>query len=39
LIGARVLAGAQVRLLRALFATVIVVLAVEMLYRGIRGSF
>ena len=38
LVGARILAGARVRLLRTLFAGVIVVLAVEMLYRGIRGG-
>lgn len=37
LAGARVLAGAQTRVLRTLFSSVVVVLAVEMLYSGITG--
>jgi uncharacterized membrane protein YfcA len=39
LIGARVLAGAQVRVLRAVFATVIGALAMEMIYSGLKGKF
>jgi uncharacterized membrane protein YfcA len=38
LTGARVLTGAKVRVLRAVFSTVIVFLAIEMLYKGIRGG-
>lgn len=38
LTGARVLAGARVRALRTIFSVVIVFLAVEMLYKGIRGG-
>ena len=36
LLGARVLAGAQVRLLRWVFSTVIAALAVEMIFSGVR---
>jgi uncharacterized membrane protein YfcA len=38
LTGARVLAGANTRVLRRVFAGVVVVLASEMLYKGIRGG-
>jgi uncharacterized protein len=38
LTGARILAGANTRFLRRLFAAVVVVLALEMLYKGIRGG-
>lgn len=38
LTGARILAGAQVRALRTVFSVVIVLLAVEMMYKGVRGS-
>jgi len=37
--GARVLAGAQVRVLRWVFSGVIGALAVEMIYGGVRGRF
>jgi len=37
LFGARILAGAPVRILRTLFAVLIVVLAIEMLVKGVRG--
>jgi uncharacterized protein len=37
LLGARVLAGAQVRVLRWVFSAVIAALAVEMIYSGVRG--
>lgn len=39
LAGARVLAGAQVRILRIVFAIVIGALAVEMIYSGFAGKF
>src|SRR5271170_6080283 len=39
LIGARVLAGAQVKTLRIVFSSVIGVLAIEMIYNGIAGKF
>jgi len=38
LTGARVLAGAKVRALRTIFTVVIVFLAVEMAYKGLRGG-
>jgi uncharacterized membrane protein YfcA len=38
LIGARVLAGARTPILRRLFSIVVVVLALEMLYKGLRGG-
>ncbi|MEO6777919.1 MAG: sulfite exporter TauE/SafE family protein [Gemmatimonadaceae bacterium] len=38
LTGARVLAGAQVRALRTVFTVVIVFLAIEMAYKGLRGG-
>jgi hypothetical protein len=38
LAGARLLAGSKTAVLRWVFAAVIVLLALEMLYRGIRGS-
>jgi uncharacterized protein len=38
LTGARVLAGARVRALRTVFTVVIVFLAVEMAYKGLRGG-
>ena len=38
LLGARILAGARVLLLRRLFTAVVVILAVEMLYKGLRGG-
>jgi uncharacterized protein len=38
-LGARILAGAQVRVLRWVFSGVIGVLAVEMIYAGVRGRF
>lgn len=38
LLGARILAGARVRVLRLLFGAVIVVLAAEMLYKGLTGA-
>jgi hypothetical protein len=37
LLGARILPGARVQWLRAVFTVVVVVLAVEMLYKGVRG--
>jgi hypothetical protein len=37
LIGARVLVKARVKVLRYLFATVVVVLGLEMIYKGISG--
>src|SRR5271155_406794 len=39
LLGARVLAGAQVKTLRIVFSSVIGVLAIEMIYNGIAGKF
>ncbi|HEY5311297.1 MAG TPA: sulfite exporter TauE/SafE family protein [Pirellulales bacterium] len=39
LCGARLLAGAQVRVLRMMFAAVIFALAVEMIYNGLTGNF
>jgi uncharacterized protein len=38
-LGARILAGAQVRVLRWVFSGVIGALAVEMIYGGVRGRF
>jgi uncharacterized membrane protein YfcA len=38
LLGARMLSGANVRSLRFLFTGVVVVLAAEMLYKGLRGT-
>ncbi len=38
IIGARLLAGARTRVLRALFAIVVVVLALEMIYNGLKGK-
>ena len=38
LIGARVLVGAQVRVLRIVFSTVIGALAIEMIYKGFTGK-
>jgi uncharacterized membrane protein YfcA len=38
LFGARILAGARVRVLRNIFSVIIVVLAFEMLYKGITGG-
>ena len=38
LVGARILAGARTLWLRRLFTAVVVVLAVEMLYKGLRGG-
>ncbi|HET8650457.1 MAG TPA: TSUP family transporter, partial [Gemmatimonadales bacterium] len=37
LTGARLLAGARTRLLRQIFTAVVVVMAFEMLYRGLQG--
>lgn len=39
LAGARVLAGAQVRILRLVFSVVIGILAIEMIYNGLTGKF
>ncbi len=39
LLGARVLAGAQVKTLRIVFSSVIGILAIEMIYNGIAGTF
>jgi uncharacterized protein len=39
LLGARVLAGAQVRILRIVFSVVITFLAIEMIYNGFAGKF
>jgi len=39
ILGARILAGAQVRVLRWVFSGVIGALAVEMIYGGVRGRF
>jgi uncharacterized protein len=39
LLGARVLAGAQVKTLRIVFSSVIGILAIEMIYNGIAGKF
>jgi uncharacterized membrane protein YfcA len=36
--GARLLAGARTRVLRVLFAVVVVVLALEMIYNGLKGT-
>ena len=38
LTGARVLAGAKTRVLRRLFAVVVVILALQMLYKGLTGG-
>lgn len=38
LVGARILAGVRTRVLRAMFSVIIIVLAFEMLYKGITGS-
>jgi uncharacterized protein len=38
LAGARLLAGAQIKALRVVFAGVIGLLAIEMIYNGIRGG-
>jgi uncharacterized protein len=38
LLGARILAGAQTVWLRRIFTAVVVILAVEMLYKGLRGG-
>jgi uncharacterized membrane protein YfcA len=38
LLGARVLGTANTKRLRQLFTTVVVVMALEMLYRGVTGS-
>ena len=38
LTGARVLAGAKTTILRRLFSAVVIVLALEMLYKGVRGG-
>jgi uncharacterized protein len=38
LVGARILAGANTKLLRRLFAVVIIALALEMAYKGLRGG-
>lgn len=38
LLGARILAGAKTIWLRRIFTTVVVVLALEMLYKGLRGG-
>lgn len=38
LVGARILAGANTKMLRRIFALVIVALALEMAYKGIRGG-
>lgn len=38
LLGARILAGAQTVWLRRIFTTVVMILALEMLYKGIRGG-
>lgn len=38
LLGARILAGARTLWLRRLFTTVVVILALEMLYKGLRGG-
>ena len=38
LVGARILAGANTKVLRRIFAVVIVALAIEMAYKGIRGG-
>jgi len=38
LVGARILAGANTKMLRRIFAVVIVALALEMAYKGIRGG-
>jgi uncharacterized protein len=37
LLGARLLVGAQTRLLRIIFSAVIVVLAIQMIYNGVTG--
>ena len=39
LLGARVLAGAKTQILRIIFAAVILVLGVEMIYNGLTGRF
>jgi uncharacterized protein len=39
LAGARVLAKAQVRVLRLVFSSVIGILAIEMIYSGLAGKF
>ena len=39
LLGARVLAGAKTRILRIIFAAVILVLGIEMIYNGLTGRF
>ena len=37
LLGARVLAGAKTRILRIIFAAVILILGIEMIYNGLTG--
>ena len=37
LLGARLLAGAKTRILRIIFAAVILVLGIEMIYNGLTG--
>ena len=39
LIGARILPGAKVRTLRLVFSVVIAALAVEMIFKGVKGTF
>ncbi len=39
LLGARVLAGARTRVLRIVFAVVILALGIEMIYNGLTGRF
>jgi uncharacterized protein len=39
LLGARVLAGVKTRILRIIFAAVILVLGIEMIYNGVTGRF
>ncbi|HXN99679.1 MAG TPA: sulfite exporter TauE/SafE family protein [Candidatus Acidoferrales bacterium] len=39
LIGARILPGARVQVLRLVFSLVIAALAVEMIFKGVKGSF
>ena len=38
LLGARLLSGAKPKLLRIVFSIVVVVMAFQMLYRGVKGA-
>jgi hypothetical protein len=39
MLGARLLVGAQTRVLRLVFSSLIVIIGFEMIYKGLTGSF